>query len=412
VRILLVQRYFWPDVGVAASVLRAIATRLAADGHQVTVLSAMPSYNDAYAGQPPPRREVMDGFQVLRLRQPRERKGRLLGRTWSMALFSVAVAAHILLRGRRYALVCSSSTPPVLLTAAIRTATRLTRRPYLYHCQDLHPEAGLLGGVLRESWWTRLLARADRANVRRALAVVVDSIDMVRTLEERGLASGHVSMISNFFINYEPEAPADLPTELRKPKGTFRVLFAGNLGLLQGLDVVIEAAARLGASSGVQFAFVGAGASERALRRQAGPLLGSAIVLFPQQPLSVVVKMMEEADLGLVTLAPGVYRVAFPSKTMAYLEAGCPILAAVEPESQLAAFVRDEGVGFTCPPGDPVALAAAVERARSQVAPAQQRARIRDAGRRRFGRDRTLAAWSELFARIEKELAASSGAAR
>jgi colanic acid biosynthesis glycosyl transferase WcaI len=395
VRILLVQRYFWPDVGVAASVLRAVAAHLAEEGHRVTVLSAMPSYNEAYSGEPPPRRETLDGHQVIRLRPPLERKRSLFGRTWSMGTFSAMVAAHLLLRGRRYDVIYTSSTPPVVLTAVVRWVTQLIRRPYVYHCQDVHPEAGLLAGVLKEGRGTRAMARADRANVRRAAAVVVLSRDMVHTLEARGLDCRHVVVINNFFVDYEAPLSGDLPADLAKPDGVFRVLFAGNLGLLQGLGTVLEAARRV--DGGIQFAFVGAGAGEASLQEEAGSLSGDAVVLFPQQPLPVVAEMMKQADLGLITLAPGVYRVAYPSKTMAYLEAGCPLLATVEEESELAAFIREENLGLVCPPGDPDALAGVVVEAQRRGRDPTERARVREVGQRRFGRRRTLDEWSHVF---------------
>jgi colanic acid biosynthesis glycosyl transferase WcaI len=398
-RILLVQRHFWPDVVTTAPMARAIAERLTSDGHQVTVLSSMPSYNDAYSGPRPPRRETSDGYRVIRMRLPRERKRGLAGRAVDVVAFVSRSAFHVLLHGRRCDLITVSTAPPVFLAAAVRVVSRLVRRPYLYHCEDLNPEVALLSGVLHEGGRTRLLGHLDRVTAGRAAAVVVLSSDMVMTLRLRGLDCQNVTVINNFLVTFEAEGVGTLPVDLRKQDGLFRVLFAGNLGLVQGLQTVIEAARLLSSHSDIQFAFVGTGAAEDVLKCQAGEMLGGSVVFFPHQPLAVIMKMMEESDLGLVSLLQGVYRTAYPSKTMAYLEAGCPILAAVEPESELAAFIVANGVGATCAPGDAAGLASAVLNLKSAgFVAADERARIREVGRRNFGANQALDRWSALFA--------------
>lgn len=407
-RILLVQRHFWPDVTVTASMGRALAARLARDGHQVTVLSGMPSYHGAYEGKPPPRREAVDGCKVIRLRLPRERNRTLVGRAVEGMAFPARVGARLLVHGRRYDVIVTSSAPPVFLASAVRTAARIVRRPYVYHCQDVNPEAAVVSGLLRAGWRTRLMSRLDRRNADRAASVVVLSSDMAGTLRRRGLEGRNIVVVNNFFVSYEiPTAPV-LSAGLRKPEGAFRVLFAGNLGLVQGLGVVMEAAQRLASISDIQFAFVGTGAGERALREQAGSMLGKTVVFYPHQSLAVALLMMQDADLGLISLAPGIFRVAYPSKTMAYLAAGCPVLAVVEGESELARMVEATGVGVACSPGDAAALAEAVllqrERSRQGMV---NRAQIREMGEREFGADRALGRWAALVAAVGADPARS-----
>jgi colanic acid biosynthesis glycosyl transferase WcaI len=402
VRILLVQRHYWPDVTATASMTRAIAARLAHDGHEVCVLSSMPSYNEAYAGPVPPHREMLDGHRVIRLRLPRERKRSLLARVWDMVAFPSLAAAHVLAHGRGYDIVVTGSAPPVVAAAAIRVAARVVGRPYVYHCQDINPEAALLSGLLHRGWRARLLARLDRTTVRKASATVVLSDDMGAALRSRGWDGRNLQTINNFMVEVPSEPASQVSPALRKPTGVFRVLFAGNLGLVQGLDVVLQAAERLQQFPDIQFAFVGAGAGKEELERRAGPMLGKSVVILPHQPLAVALAMMQEADLGLVSLAPGIIRVAYPSKTMAYLAAGCPVLAVVEAESELAGLISETGVGLTCPPGDPAAIADAILKQRASAGAAvSDRAQIVSVYRTHFGPQQALNRWSALFRELE-----------
>lgn len=405
-RILLVQRHFWPEVGAPAGMARAIAQRLGADGHDVTVLSSMPAFVYGGADQlarSVSRRDNADGFKVIRARLPRTRKAQLSGRLFDMIGFSAVVAGHLLTHGRRYDAYCVSSEPPVVLPSVVRMAARLMRRPYVYHCQDLNPEAALLAGLLRSGIRARVLAHLDRANVRHASATIVLSSDMASALRERCPGCGDRVIIINNFITTKEDTFTELSAAFRKPAGTFRVLFAGNLGLLQDLDSVVEAARLVGPNSGIQFAFVGAGVRAPALKALAGDMLGKQVAFLPDQTPAAALELMRDADLGLVTLAPGVFRVAYPSKTLAYLEAGCPVVAAVEEGSELAQLVRSTGIGAICPPAYPEALARVILRRREAGPPGElERARVRAIGALHFGPGRALDTWAEVFRRLGK----------
>ena len=78
---------------------------------------------------------------------------------------------------------------------------------------------------------------------------------------------------------------------------------------------------------------------------------------FDYQPVKVAKLAIQNADIGVVALMPGMYRYAYPSKTMAYLEQGRPIIAVVENESELANTMLVQGYGFSVPIGDAEALA-------------------------------------------------------
>lgn len=394
VRILLAHRYYWPDVVHYAHMLRAIGERAAADGHDVTVVTAQPAYNEV-SDTRAPRRETVAGVRVRRVRLLRERKKAYGLRLLNSLAFALAVAGHVVRHRRRYDLLMVATTPPVLVGLAARVASRLTGMPFIYHCQDIHPEIDVLAGIMAEGRLFRLLRRLDARTCRAAATVIALSPDMAELIAERTGGSARTEIINNFIIT---ERPAEIPAPLRRRPGEYQVLFAGNMGHYQGLHHVIEAARRLADLPGLRFVFMGAGAAVDDLRQQAGDLLGSTIRFYPHQPVEVALAVMGESQLGLVSLEPGIHRTAYPSKTTMLLAAGCRVLAVVEEESSLARMVEAADLGVTSPPGSVDGLVSAVRKEVEQYPDGHDRDRISAFATEQFGRQRVLARWSALFA--------------
>lgn len=401
-RVLLVHRYYWPDVPTYAQMLRFLGQRLADDGHEVSVLCGPPTYNAAYQGARRPSREVVAGVRVNRIPLPPDRKDRPVARAVSMFVFACRFVLHAVFRRRCYDVITVTTIPPVVMGVTARIIQRLTGTPYVYHCMDLYPEVAELGSLIKSRPLLTLARRLDRANCRRAVRVIVLSDDMRDTLARRGLETANVEVINNFEIE-DTTQPAGSPL-MRKPPGKYRVLFAGNMGRFQGLEQLIDVTSTLAPEHpDLELVFVGSGARVAALKQRAGPLFGSTIRFLGHQPLGAVLRLMKSSDLAVVSLQPGVFRVAYPSKTMMYLKAGCRLLVIVEPESELARFVIAENLGVVCPPGDTGILAAQLrsEISRRPSDPEEQ-TRVQGICQDHFGRPAILGRWSELLRELER----------
>jgi glycosyltransferase involved in cell wall biosynthesis len=397
-RVLLVHRYFWPDVPTYARMLRFIGARLAADGHDVTVLCGQPTYNGVYAGPRRPRVERIDGMRVRRVGSARESKHRPAMRGLSLAAFAARLVAHLV--RRRYDLVVVTTTPAVLMGLAAQIGCRLTGVAYVYHCMDLYPEAAESAGLTRNRLLLRLARRIDTATCRRAACVVVLSEDMRTTLLDRGLDGANILVRNNFEIIEASDDP--VPDVLPRDPDRFRVTVAGNLGRFQGWEELVAAAHLVTAADPrVDFVFIGAGVLAETLRDQAA---GNPHIRFiGHQPVAAAALALEHSDLAVVSLRAGIYRVAYPSKTATSLAAGCRILAVVEDDSELGCLVRDEDLGSVCAPGDVPGLADAIlaEVARGPAA-AAERDRLREVGAKWFDRAARLEEWSAQVADLTR----------
>ena len=395
-RILAIHRYFWPDTPPYATMLRAIARRWADEGHDVQVLSTQPSYKPEVGIEKQPAMEMLDGFGVKRVNLPQER-GRPLVRLINLLRFSAAILIHSIRSGRFDLIMCSTS-PPVFAGLATQWAARLTGARFIYHCMDLHPEIGRISGEFSNRSVFGVLKRLDMRTCRAADRVVVLSEDMKESLIARGGEAPRVDVINNFELyTSDSEEASELPPDLRKEPEKFRVLFAGNIGRFQGLETVVSAMRELSDRSDVEMVFMGEGKAVETLKSLAGPLTNKQVKFFPHQPFSIAKRIMTTADVGLVSLAPDIYRYAYPSKTMTNLRAGLPLIVVVEPESELARFVRDKGIGVAVPVGDSPGLAAGIKTMADNLAKTRQMAqRAYDIGEVLFSEDAVLRRWSSI----------------
>nr|WP_231364110.1 glycosyltransferase family 4 protein [Thioalkalivibrio sp. ALMg11] len=350
-RILVVHRYYWPDTPPCASLLRRIAAHLRQEGHQVHVLSSQPSYRATASNERRPKRDVIDDVTVERLNLPTE-----IGRPVVRILNALRLGTSLLYRvlTRRYDVIVISTVPPILGGFSAALAARLSGARFIYHAMDIHPEIGRISGEFSQPLVFKTLRKLDSWSCRQADPVVVLSRDMEKTL--RGRAGGdrfRVEVLNNFPL--PDDGGAGSPEEMGSDRLT--VIYAGNLGRFQGLQTIVEAMEKLTERTDIELLLMGDGVARSELEAQA-KRSGAKVRFLGTHPVETAKAAMRRADIGFVSLIPEMYRYAYPSKTMAYLEQGCPIIAAVEDESDLARQIRDQRCGFSVPPGDSDRLAA------------------------------------------------------
>lgn len=385
-KVLLIHRYFAPDTPPYAHILDQIAAQLAGDGHDVTVLTCQPSYRPALALKAP-RHEQRNGYQVVRW-------GVLPDRRWPAfrAANMVLMCVRVLLARRLFVgadVVMAATTPPVLVAAC---ASRMARRHgarFIYHKQDIYPE--VLSDRRQRSLLMRVLARIDAMTERRSSAVVVLSEDMAETVSRRHPSPVPISIINNF--DPWPSA-AECPAHASSDVG-ITVAFAGNIGRFQGLDAVMALVREIDADDGIGFHFFGDGDRSDEIESLAATC-GHVTFHGYRAPEEVAAFVRSTADLGVVSVDPGVLRAAYPSKTMTYLRNGCPLLLIAE-DSEIARMVAEAGIGITLSSGDTRALA---ESLRKIAADPEAIRSARGAARRvydeRFAPERQLCRWSGL----------------
>ncbi len=399
-RLLVISRYFWPDTAPYAAMLPALLKQWVDDGHEVTVFTAQPSQNLIKAKSKQPWKEQKDGYQVVRFPLFHESRGNILIRLLNMLLFMMGTLGYVL-SNRRYDILLTTSHPPIMLAWITQWCARMTKASFVYYYHDIYPELAHSSGLLGKGFLYRWLLNIDRRNCKKAAAVIVLSKDMETTLKDRQENEiKNIHIINSFILPLYGSTP-EMPAEFIKTSGKFRILFAGNIGNFQGLDTVLDTAKLLEDHEDIQFLFVGDGAAKLNLINKAGSLVGKTISFFSRQEIGIINQVMKTADLGLISLTPNIYRMAYPSKTMNYMAQGCPLLVVVEPESELSQFVEEKNIGYVATPQDAVALKNTILRAYGERADhAEMRVRTAHLAQEIFGQEQATKAWSHLIKEI------------
>ncbi|MCF0095789.1 glycosyltransferase family 4 protein [Micromonospora sp. MH99] len=340
-----------------------LASGLADRGHQVRVLTTFPSYpyGRIYPGwrQRWGHRETDGPVAVRRVPAYPSHDASALRRALSLLSFGASSAVP----GARWLADVDVTyvyhpPPTAVAAAALLRATR--RTPIVLHVQDLWPDSVTHSGMAPTGRAGRSLEGAVgalmRATYRLADTIVVISPTMAERVVAGGADPDRVRVVWNWTDDalFRPvPVTAEAGTVLGH-RGRCTVMFAGNLGLLQGLDTAIRAAAA--ARDRLDLVLVGSGAGEDAARRLAAELGADNVRFIGRHPPDQMAQLSAAADWQLVCLrdVPAL-RAAVPSKLQAALACGMPVIAAAGGDT--AALVRSAGLGLVCPPEDWRALA-------------------------------------------------------
>ncbi len=378
---------------------------LASRGHRVTALTAPPYYPQwrVLEEYRPQRwqREWLDGVEVLRAPQyvPARvtGKGRLLQEI-SFAASGLYWWLTYLLRQPWDAVV--AVCPP--LTSGLVPALLARRRalPLVIHVQDLQLDAARELGILRQPQLLAGLTRLERHMLRQARAVTTISGAMAARLTAKGVPVPRLHVLPNWadLDNIRP-GPRDnlIRRELGLTSETI-VLYAGNLGEKQGLEVVLQAAALTRQNPSIRYLIVGEGAARARLMLLAQSQGLKNLIFWPLQASSRFPRLLAAADLHLVVQRQKAADLVMPSKLTNILAAGRPFIATTTPGTELARVTTESRAGLIVPPADADSLAQAVLRLAGDPTLRKQMAgRGREYAEAFWNRERILRQWEDLL---------------
>ena len=347
-------------------VMSRIVHELANRGHELHVVTSLPWYRKHQVEQGWSgalwRVEKTNWGSITRV-QPfaGKTKSNLLRRAVGFILFSYLVGLRALFAGKVWRRVDGvlAMSPPLTL-GLIGWHTKLFRGGKLvFNIQDIFPDAAIETGAITNKKIISFASWLERTSYKCSDSVVLLSDDLANNVQSKLEQKFHkrVKVIPNF-VDTQAITPMSRMTKYRtelRIDDALVVMYAGNVGFSQSLEMLVSAAREL-----PQLIFVinGEGAARESLKKSANGL--SNVRFGDYQDVSRLSEVLATGDIHVVPLKRGLGSVSVPSKTYSILASGRPVLAAVDLDTEVPRILAAADAGVCVEPDNSAAFISAL----------------------------------------------------
>lgn len=347
-RILVISLYYPPDVASTGLYAAEICGALRSAGFGVDVLAGQPSYSSSSPSAP--EREVMNGVRIHRIWLAGARgRDRLIDRlrSYALFLFGAWVRARGIVKSGNVDVLLSFHNPPFvgLIGAHLARAYGL---PFVFAWWDLYPDALQVAGWNIPAPLVWLWENVNRWILSHVSKVIVLGERPKWSLcHSKGVEPGKVEVIPIWaYPELEPVVDTlPLKEKLGIPEHELFVLYAGNMGIMHPVEVVLDAACQVQGLP-IRFLFIGDGVRRRHLLFRADKENLRNVAFLPYQPEQRFREFVAAADICVVAFKPGMEKVTVPSRVFTFLSAGKPVITIMAPDSDVASLVIDTKCGW------------------------------------------------------------------
>jgi colanic acid biosynthesis glycosyl transferase WcaI len=336
---------------------------LAERGHEVQVVTAPPYY---------PEWAVREGYDAWRyttdttlaqpglsvLRCPLWVPRTVNGKTRIIHLMSFALTsgpALLWMTLKKRPSVILLVIPTLACAPGALLVGKLTNTPVWLHVQDFEVDAMHAMGMAATGWRGRRVAVAIESWLMSKFKRVSSiSPNMVKRLGSKGVKPAQAVEFPNWVdvstICPQPSGQLDNPVrkKLNLPADALVVLYAGNIGQKQGIEIVLDAARALADHPRLHFVMVGAGAAVENLKLYAQNLPN--VQWLPLQPFELLNDLLNLADIHVLPQRADAADLVMPSKLTGMLASGRAVVGTADLNTQLGSVLQSCGVRV--PPGD------------------------------------------------------------
>ena len=360
-RILLITQWFDPEPSFKGILF---AKELVSRGFEVEVITGFPNYpgGTLYDGYRVKfiQKEVIDGVLVTRVPLFPSHDKSKLGRVFNYLSFAFSSLIYGLFFSKR-ADVIYAYHPPLTVGISALIIKLFRRVPIVLDIQDMWPDTLKATGMISNSRLLGSVSKVCNFIYSGVTKIVVLSPGFKDLLIDRGVPENKIEIIYNWADeDVLRTKTGERPQDMVSIEG-FKVLFAGNVGQAQGLDVVLDAALLLKDDvPNIHFLVLGRGLKLDDLKRREKELNLGNVHFFPAVGIEKVGSFLGFADALLIHLnSDPLFEITIPGKTQAYMAVGKPIIMGVSGDASNLVSRADCGVCFE--PEDSVALAEAAK---------------------------------------------------
>lgn len=252
------------------------------------------------------------------------------------------VASFFISLNKKNCYIITPSTPPVLMPLSIALAKLIgaNRFKFIYHCQDIHPEAMRAAG--KTSYFNFILEKIEKFSLNRSDKIITLSEEMKKTLCKK-------TNNKNIFIvdNYIPHTSSGIQTK-KINNNEIKLIYAGNIGIFQNLELLVDILLNENIQH-ISLTIIGDGLSKKNILEIIKKHKNQhKVKILAPVASEEIGKIISTSDFGVVSLIPNMSRYAKPSKISSYLAEGVPVLCISDENTELEHIINKEKLGAYC----------------------------------------------------------------
>jgi len=343
-RIAIIADTFPPLRTSGAVQIRDLCLEFVRQGHETTMMIPSPEI------QQPWLVEDYNGVQVLRLKAPRTKDIGYVRRTINEFLMPFVMLYNLrkspLAKVRWDGVVWYS---PTIFLGPIAKALKKTSacRSYLI-VRDIFPEWAVDMGLMGRGLPYRFFKAIERYQYSAADVIGVQTPGNLPYIDACNLKPGQRVEVLHNWLADAPSAGCSISLSDTDIAGRTLFVYAGNMGVAQGMQILLDVAERLLHRQDVGFVFVGRGSDAKMLRAEAQVRKLDNVVFHDEIDPSEIPGLYEQCHIGVVALDPRHKTHNIPGKFLSYMQAGLPVLANINSGNDLESLIKREKVGRVC----------------------------------------------------------------
>jgi glycosyltransferase involved in cell wall biosynthesis len=342
-RIALIADVFPPLRSSGAVQLRDLAREMARQGYDVTVMVAAPGLSEPW------RCELWNGMRLLRLRTPQTKDVSYARRTMAECLMAFAMIRNLKksrIGAEKFDAVVWYS-PSIFLGPVVNWVKKRSQCPSYLIIRDIFPEWAVDMGLMGRGVPYRFFKAVANYQYSVADVIGVQTSGNLSYFDGADPKTQRIEVLHNWLAD-APGVGCSINVNSSALKGRKVLVYAGNMGIAQGMDVLLQLAERLKERSDIGFLFVGRGSDAKRLREEAKAKELDNVVFHDEIDPDEIPGLYAQCHVGLVALDPRHKTHNIPGKFLSYMQAGLPVLASINEGNDLAQLIAKKQVGASC----------------------------------------------------------------
>jgi colanic acid biosynthesis glycosyl transferase WcaI len=359
-KIVIVTPYFWPEISPNAHLMKDLTSFLAQSGFQIIIFTSRPSKKSVLINNIKRNQNIEEinsnKIKIFRLKNPFSRKPGYIFKLLDYIFFSFWVILKLIFIHKID--ICHVCSNPPLLGLPINLVGKFKGFKTIYDLQDLFPNSARASGLISDSNFIFYILRYLEKLTYVSSTIVVTICKSYQEHVYNIAECANIKIIPNWVdINVIRPIAKDENLFLKENinlKNKFIALYAGTIGYLQDIGVLIKAAALLNETEDIAFVIVGYGPRRPYLLNEIKMLNLKNIFYYDFQPEQLISHVYNAASVGIIPMKSA--SDPMPSKTWNYLACEKPIIILADEKSEVGRLINEIGAGKLIPSGDYMSL--------------------------------------------------------